>query len=1163
MNRRWREGLRRTGWVLVGVGVLGLGCWVVWKAFGAPDADGFERWVGWANVFALPVGGLGIALVALDKAIRTSNENKEVAADQLAEQAMADLGSEVDRIWTREATLRRVDNRPAPVTVRWSSTARPAAARGVVLGEDPLRGDWRQLPLSGDLTEIVDAFRQLPHRQLLVLGDPGAGKSVLAIRLTLGLLHRPEPGQPVPLLLPINDWDPARPVEDFVAARLAADYGEVLARHGDPQLIARQLAGRRGGVLPILDGLDELPAGRHSQALDAIDVYAGQDRPVVVTCRGREYEQAVTRGQTLLSRAAVIEIEPVGAEAAIAFLSYPEPARKRWQPVFDHLREHPGGPLAAALSTPLMVSLARTAYQDPDTDPADLRTMTARPAITAQLMDGFVASVYTDTGVRDDRGRRVRSYSPQRAGRWIGCLAYHLYLAGTRDLHWWQIPSELLATRPGWARRTGPAAFTAAAAVIAGLGGHATGGILPAAIAAVCATGLVGGSAAGWFRRLWPTRYQPYLPAGAGYRTRRARQRSDNALRAAQGLGCGLLASMLIAPALTPLVGALATAGLICGLLTARTPPKMLFYLAGRPAPTGSLRDNCRNVTAAALYSGGIGGVLAAATVWPVAASTSQIALAAATAAGVFAAAAALGAGGWTWIRFRLTHTRLALHGWLPWRLEAFYHDAHHHRGVLRQAGTIYQFRHVLLQDHLATTVHPQHLRARVDAGDESARERLARLLAEQGHVDEAIALWRARADTGDRSARERLAHLLARQGHVDELRARADTGDESARERLAHLLARQGHVDELRARADTGDRSARERLAHLLARQGHVDELRARADTGDRSARERLAQLLARQGHVDEAIALWRARANTGDESARSQLAQLLAMQGHVDELRARADTGDWSARSQLAQLLARQGHVDEAIALWRARANTGDWYARSQLAQLLARQGHVDELRARANTGDRYARSQLAQLLAEQGHIDELRARANTGDRYARSQLAQLLAEQGHIDELRARADTGDESARSQLAQLLARQGHVDEAIALWRARADTGDRSARSQLAQLLAEQGHVDELRARANTGDESARSQLAQLLARQGHVDEAIALWRARADTGDRYAREQLTQLLAEQGHIDELRARADTGDWYARSQLAHLLAEQGHIDELPARADTGDESARE
>jgi len=52
------------------------------------------------------------------------------------------------------------------------------------------------------------------------------------------------------------------------------------------------------------------------------------------------------------------------------------------------------------------------------------------------------------------------------------------------------------------------------------------------------------------------------------------------------------------------------------------------------------------------------------------------------------------------WGRFTLARAPLALTGRTPWTLMKFLEDAHL-RGVLRQAGGVYQFRHARLQDRL------------------------------------------------------------------------------------------------------------------------------------------------------------------------------------------------------------------------------------------------------------------------------------------------------------------------------------------------------------------------------------------------------------------------------------------------------------------------------
>jgi len=60
-----------------------------------------------------------------------------------------------------------------------------------------------------------------------------------------------------------------------------------------------------------------------------------------------------------------------------------------------------------------------------------------------------------------------------------------------------------------------------------------------------------------------------------------------------------------------------------------------------------------------------------------------------------------IAAGKASWARYSLARVLLALTGRLPWRCTAFMVQAHH-RGVLRQNGATYQFRHIDLQHSLA-----------------------------------------------------------------------------------------------------------------------------------------------------------------------------------------------------------------------------------------------------------------------------------------------------------------------------------------------------------------------------------------------------------------------------------------------------------------------------
>ena len=60
------------------------------------------------------------------------------------------------------------------------------------------------------------------------------------------------------------------------------------------------------------------------------------------------------------------------------------------------------------------------------------------------------------------------------------------------------------------------------------------------------------------------------------------------------------------------------------------------------------------------------------------------------------------------WGRYTIARTWLALRGKVPFRLSRFLQDAHKNRGVLRQVGSAYQFRHAELQRHLAHQRRPE-----------------------------------------------------------------------------------------------------------------------------------------------------------------------------------------------------------------------------------------------------------------------------------------------------------------------------------------------------------------------------------------------------------------------------------------------------------------------
>ncbi|MER6988133.1 NACHT domain-containing protein [Saccharopolyspora hirsuta] len=344
------------------------------------------------------------------------------AAERLAEAVRAQ--------WQAEAQTRSL-HRPHPLRLRWSSTGRDVTATA-------------DLRVDGDLGDVVEKFRALPARQLVVLGEPGAGKTVLALLFALGMLGTREPGEPVPVLLSVASWNPFEEfLDDWIVRRLRQDYPALTNRRAYGRNAALRLVEQRR-IIPVLDGLDELPPEAHVTAIEGIDRAAAAGRPLVVTCRSDEFQHAVEAGGTTLAAAAVVELQQVDVEDAIAFLSAGLPSTTaRWRPVFAHLRQEPDGPLATTFATPLMVSLARTVYTHPDRDPAELldRDRFADAAtIEHHLLDAYLPTIYADqpTASSTSDAQVVRSYPAEQAQRWLGFLAHHLTSLQTRDIAWWR-----------------------------------------------------------------------------------------------------------------------------------------------------------------------------------------------------------------------------------------------------------------------------------------------------------------------------------------------------------------------------------------------------------------------------------------------------------------------------------------------------------------------------------------------------------------------------------------------------------------------------------------------------------------------------------------------------------------------------------------------------
>jgi hypothetical protein len=663
-----------------------------------------------AVIFGLAAVSIGLATLWLTWAAyrgprRTGGLSLPEAADGLA----IAVGAQ----WEAEAQIRRL-NDPYPLPVSWDAADLSLidpwgslvrlATSGAGRRHPPAAHTWAAGPdgLTGEGGELVEMLARVPTGRLVVLGEPGAGKTMLMVRLVLDLLARRTSGGPVPFLASVASWNPAeQDLRGWLSAQLLMSYPALAnpapAGRQDPNQASALLAD--GLILPILDGLDEIPESIRGPAISRINDALRPGEQVVVTCRTKEYRNAIRPQdgvEATVRGAAAIRLRPLDAEAVRTYLcndaSGPV-ARARWNPVLAVLGTKT--PAGQTLSTPLMVSLARAIYNPRPGevagalhDPAELcdPALANRAAVESMLFDAFIPAAYRHVSA----GR----WKTKDAERWLVFLARHLErtIRGP-DLAWWQLPLAV------------PGVVFAAAALLRlifaiGVGiifGVVIGGLLGAGagITVGVLAGVINGIASVAVR----ARRGPPPPA-RGIRLQLP-SRDILGIGALHGVLSGAVAGTIFGAAAGTFAGALVgvLTGIYVGVRLASAEQLLApLDLSSAASPLAVFTRDRRTGAAfgilAGVYTGIFYGVLIGARTEALFGVITGIVSGALAAGATYTWLAA-------WPSYEIARILLALRRRLPWPLMSFLEDAHR-RGVLRQVGAVYQCRHLELQHRLA-----------------------------------------------------------------------------------------------------------------------------------------------------------------------------------------------------------------------------------------------------------------------------------------------------------------------------------------------------------------------------------------------------------------------------------------------------------------------------
>ncbi|PWI14818.1 hypothetical protein DI272_12095 [Streptomyces sp. Act143] len=334
--------------------------------------------------------------------------------------AVETLADAVRRNLFKELRRRRLDDRH-PLPLRWS------LSRSTVSRSDP----GRMSTSSGDLlSDPRGLFDSVPDGRLVLIGAAGSGKTTAAYQLAGALLEKRTPSErfPVPVMLPLASWNPqGRTLTDWIRDRVQADHPSLSVELG-PGTLERLVRG--GWVLPLLDGLDELPAQSRAVAIDALN--HSPESMFVLTSRTGEYEAVIRQDGRPLRGASVLELDPLRTADVFHYLMQELlPGDNRWDAVFRVLSTQPYHPLAEVLSAPFMLRMAAEVYREPGTNPEELLRFTDGEHIQRRLLDGFIPATY--------RHSDPTVTSPEKATRWLAFMAGHMDRLQTRDFVWWEL----------------------------------------------------------------------------------------------------------------------------------------------------------------------------------------------------------------------------------------------------------------------------------------------------------------------------------------------------------------------------------------------------------------------------------------------------------------------------------------------------------------------------------------------------------------------------------------------------------------------------------------------------------------------------------------------------------------------------------------------------
>jgi hypothetical protein len=274
----------------------------------------------------------------------------------------------------------------------------------------PLLGSAEQvgqeIPPDKNIADIFDEMGRL----LLILGEPGSGKTTTLLELTHSLIASAlaNPTKPIPVVFLLSSWSEKRQsIYEWLVEELRTKYYI-------PRRLGRSFL-NDNRLLLLLDGLDEVPVAYQSACVDAINHFAKEvgTPGLVVCCRLNEYHAL---SSSLVFNGA-IHLQSLSLQQIDTHLE------KRGQEQAA-LREllHQDEVLQDLARSPLMLDVMATAYQDLPIETLKDERLNTPGARQKNIFQTYVSRMF------DRRGKHGQTFSREQTLSWMSLLAKNMAL---------------------------------------------------------------------------------------------------------------------------------------------------------------------------------------------------------------------------------------------------------------------------------------------------------------------------------------------------------------------------------------------------------------------------------------------------------------------------------------------------------------------------------------------------------------------------------------------------------------------------------------------------------------------------------------------------------------------------------------------------------------